>query len=587
MQSQEIRKRFLTFFEKRGHTIVSSASLIPTDQSVLFTTAGMQQFKPYYVGKADAQKDFGSLNTVSIQKCVRTSDIDEVGDESHLTFFEMLGNFSFGGYFKKKAIRDAYDFITQEMGLTIDYVSVFRGTMLGRLTSGWLGVPKDKESIKIWRSIDPKIKIIKGNKEDNFWGPTGVEGPCGPTTEIYINGVEIWNIVFNEYYHEKDGTLKNLKTPGIDTGMGLERLTVAAQGVKNVFETDLFSPIIQYIKETTTSDDERGTHIVADHMRSAIFMIVDGVEPSNSGRGYVLRRLIRRARYFYSSLGAHDKALGMFVYKILPIFKEAGYGLGGREESIDLAVTSEETDFIVESIRSEEKKFSSTLEPGKKLMEKIIKKERKISGKNAFLLHATYGYTLELQIEIANENNVPIDVEGFWREFEKHQNISRTGSEQKFKGGLADASPEVVKLHTATHLLNAALKKVLGSQVKQRGSNITKERLRFDFSYPEKLTDKQKHAIENLINDWISRSIPVIRNEMSKEKAEKLGAEMEFGAKYPDTVSVYTIMDGDEVISREFCGGPHVTNTKDIEHITIVKEESVAAGVRRIKAILQ
>lgn len=567
MPANEIRQRFLAFFEKNDHTVAPSSSLVPeNDPSVLFTTAGMQQFKPYYIGKANAQERFGSLNTASVQKCVRTSDIDEVGDERHLTFFEMLGNFSFGGYFKEEAIRLAHEFVTKEMGLVIEYVTVFGGEE---------GVPEDVKSETIWKALDPSIVVKKCGRTDNFWGPTGEEGPCGPTTEIYVDGIEIWNVVFNQYYQEKDKTLRPLETSGIDTGMGLERLALVSQfpkqaGTTTVFETDLFLPLMMFIKEHSATYDERAARIVADHIRTASFMIGDGVIPSNTERGYILRRVIRRAVRYADTLGMEEEKLRTLLSLVADAYAQT------YPELDDASVASV---FV-----TEEEKFRKTLERGMREFEKIP--VGYITGAQASTLYQSYGFPFELIEELAREKGSTVLREEFDAEMKKHQETSRVGAEQKFKGGLSGHSDIEVRYHTATHLLNAALKKVLGEHVKQRGSNITTERLRFDFSHPEKLTDEQKKAVEAQINEWIQKEIPVVRREMPREEAEKLGAEMEFGAKYPDTVSVYTIETPDAVVSREFCGGPHVENTRDIGHVTIAKEESVAAGVRRIKATL-
>lgn len=563
MDSTKIRQRFLDFFEKRGHTIVPSSSLVPQgDTSVLFTTAGMQQFKPYYTKPELAPAN----NAVSIQKCVRTSDIDEVGDERHLTFFEMLGNFSFGGYWKREAIQYAHEFITKEMGLTIDYVSVFGGEPSTGL--GPEGIPADEESEKIWKSVDPSIVVKNCGRADNFWGPTGDEGPCGPTTEIYVDGIEIWNLVFNEFYQEKDKSLKSLPTKGVDTGMGLERLALVSQfpgqvGEKTIFDTDLFEPIM----DALPAGDQRTRRIVADHVRSAVFIIVDDIVPSNTEHGYVLRRLIRRAVRYANTLGLKSP-LASFIPLI------AGQYTGSYSYIL------ENVKIIENVVMEEEARFQKTLDRGLHAFEK--------GERDPFILFSTYGFPLELTIELAKERHEAIDSVQFEKQMHAHQEISRAGAEQKFKGGLAGHSDREVRLHTATHLLNAALREALGAHVKQRGSNITPERLRFDFSHPAKLTDEEKKKIEECVNEWIAADLPVVRREMPKTEAEQLGAQMEFGAKYPDIVSVYFIEDGKGgAISREFCGGPHVEHTGVLGHFKIIKEEAVAAGVRRIKAVLE
>jgi alanyl-tRNA synthetase len=536
MLSSEVREKFLKFFENKGHKILPSSSLVPEgDASVLFTTAGMQQFKPYYTAPEAAMRDFGTKNVATVQKCVRTGDIDEVGDDTHLTFFEMLGNFSFGGYGKREAIEYAHEFITKELGLTIDYVSVFNDESSG--------IPADSESAKIWNAIDPNLKIKEHKKEDNFWGPTGEEGPCGPTTEIYINGVEIWNIVFNEFYKTRDGKYNPLPILGIDTGMGLERLLVQVQNVKNVYQTDLFE-----------SENEKETRIVSDHTKTALFLTSDGVKPGNTGAGYVLRRLIRRAVRFSKS------PLSEKVQKIKDTYSNT-YKLDDKGE-----------------IEKEEKKFRETLEKGMKEFEK---------GTDPFILFTTYGFPIELTTELAAEKNLVINREDFDQKMAQHQKLSQTSSAGMFKGGLANHEEKTVKLHTAHHLLLAALQNIVDKNIKQRGSNINEERLRIDFLCDHKLTDEEKSKVEAWVNDKIERKLSVVKREMPLEEAEKIGAEMEFGAKYPAIVSLYFIEDEKgEPISKEFCGGPHVENTSELGNFKIQKEEAVSAGVRRIKAVL-
>ncbi len=543
MQSNEVRERFLKFFEARGHKIIPSASLVPeNDPSVLFTTAGMQQFKPFYMAPESAVKDFGVKNVVSVQKCIRTGDIDEVGDDTHLTFFEMLGNFSFGGYWKSEAIEYAYEFITKELNLTIDYVSIFKDE-----TSG---IPADEESREIWQKIDSKLKIKEHKKEDNFWGPTGEEGPCGPTTEIYINGVEIWNIVFNEFYKTREGEYKPLDTKGIDTGMGLERLLVQVQKKNNVYETDLFN-----------NEKTREERVVVDHVKASLFMISDGVIPSNTGAGYILRRLIRRAVRFSKN------SLVQEIEKIKKIYENV-YELDDKGE-----------------IEKEESKFRETLHRGLKEFE---------AGVDPFVLFSTYGFPIELTIELAKEKGKEIDLEDFNKKMAEHQKLSQTSSAGMFKGGLANHDEKTIKLHTAHHLLLAGLQAVVDKNIKQRGSNITEERLRIDFLCDHKLTEEEKKKVEDWVNEKIQMKLDVVRREMPLSEAEKIGAEMEFGTKYPDIVSVYFIEDpagdgagkGGKVISKEFCGGPHVANTGELGKFKILKEEAVSAGIRRIKAVL-
>ena len=647
MDSHRLRKKFLDFFKKNGHTVVPSSSLIPDDPSVLLTTAGMQQFKKYYTGEVyplstihpNLGVPLGSKNAVSIQKSFRTSDIDEVGDESHLTFFEMLGNFSFGGYFKKEAIAYAHEFITSELGLKIDYVSIFGGE--GE-------VPADTESEKIWRGVDSGIEVKRFGRKDNFWGPTGEEGPCGPTTEIYLNGVEVWNIVFNEYYQKPDGTLEKLKTPGVDTGMGLERLAMVVQKKRNIFETDLFLPIINAISD----DNARAKRIITDHIKSSVFLISEGVAPSNTERGYILRRLLRRGIRYGRHLNLPPNFLTPLAGKVLEIYRDVYPELSLKENEI----------FTV--IQGEEKRFAQSLVEGMKVLQKLLAQKRAIeasvfykimdlankhemfreiyqgrktadaefsklgirinqgdfekatiSGREAFDLYQNYGFPLEMIIELAQEGRLIVDVESFRDEIKKHQEISRAGQEKKFGGhglildtGELKAGNEVelkivTRLHTATHLLNAALHKVLGDTVEQRGSDITAERTRFDFLFPRKLTKEELQKIEELVNYAVSKKFPVKFEEMPLEEARKSGALFFYKGHYPESVKVYTIgsssagrSDSEESsdskssgppFSRELCGGPHVQNTGEIGKFVILKEEGVAAGVRRIRAAVK
>jgi len=548
MNSKDLRKKFLEFFKEKGHRIAPSSSLIPEDASVLFTTAGMQQFKPYYLGE---KSSFGS-SVCSCQKCFRTSDIEEVGDESHLTFLEMLGNFSFGGYFKEEAIGLAYDFLFNELKLDPDKAvfTVFEGDD---------NVPEDKESAEIWKKLGvSKDKIRKCGKADNFWGPTGEEGPCGPTTEIHFNGIEIWNLVFNEYYQDREGKLAPLSQKGVDTGMGLERLAIAVQGKSSVFETDLFLPIIDLIP----AGKKKARRIIADHAKSSVFLIADGILPSNVEKGYVLRRVLRRAIRYGKMLNLPEKFLIPLVQKAIEMYKDVYPELKSKEAE------------ILTVIQNEEEKFEKTLEEGLKQFEK---------GVNAFDLYASYGFPLELTLELAEERGRKIDVKEFERKFKEHQDLSRTASAGMFKGGLADSSEKTVKYHTANHLLLAALRRVLGEHVSQKGSNITIERLRFDFSHPEKMTEKEIKETENIVNEKIKEDLPVVCEEISLEKAKEKGATGVFESKYGETVKVYSIND----FSKEICGGPHVKKTGELGCFKIVKEESSGSGVRRIKAVLE
>jgi len=525
----------LEFFEKKGHKIAPSSSLIPTDPSVLFTTAGMQQFKPYFLG----EKSPYSNNVASCQKCFRTSDIEGVGDERHLTFFEMLGNFSFGGYGKEKAINLAKDFL-DSINIKIDYVTVFAGDQ---------SIPRDDESKEIWKKLG--IEDIKeAGRDDNFWGPTGEEGPCGPTTEIYVNGIEIWNLVFNEYYQAQDKTLKSLKQKGVDTGMGLERLALVSQEKQNVFETDLFWPGVK----------EKSGRIIADHIKGAVFLAAEGILPSNVERGYILRRLLRRAIRYAKLLDQVEQPLmTAAARKVVEIYKDVYPELKSQETN------------ILTVIQNEEGKFEKTLERGLKEIEKVPQ----LTGETAFHIYETYGFPLELIEEIRKVE----DREAFFSMQKKHQEISRAGVEGKFGGG-GEFSP---KLHTATHLLHSALREVLGKHVQQMGSDITSQRLRFDFFHQQKMTPEELKKVEDLVNQKIREDLQVKKEEMALAKALESGASSFFKEKYPEIVNVYSINN----FSKEICAGPHVGKTGELGRFKIIKEESSGAGIRRIRAILE
>ena len=586
MTSQEVREGFLNFMKERGHTIVASSSLIPDDPSVLLTTAGMQQFKPYFTGDADALRDFGALAAATIQKSFRTSDIEEVGDDSHNTFFEMMGNFSFGAYFKKEAITFAHDYITQVLKLSIAYVTYFEGSDI---------VPKDTESRDIWASLG-MTDIREQGMEDVFWGPTGNSGPCGPTTEIYVNNakgdaIEIWNLVFNEYIYP--GTrdellsgapgkeLQKLKTPGVDTGMGFERLLMVLGGNASSYETDVFAPLMDMMKEVP----ERERRIISDHVRAAVFLVGDGVMPSNAERGYVLRRLIRRVSRTMYQQHITDETLHSLITTVADIYVQPYPNLHA-----DIAR-------ILKVIFDEHQKFHKALTRGISEFEKIIARGS-ISGKDAFDLYQSFGFPMELTRELATEHGIHLDEQSFKKEFQEHQEKSKAGSEKKFGGhGLilntgelkAANEPEmkkVIRLHTATHLMQAALRKVLGPDVKQMGSDITAERTRFDFSFPRKVTTDELAEVERLVNEVVTKDYIMTSEELPYEVAKDSGALYFFRDKYPQIVSVYTVHDkktGD-VFSKEFCGGPHVTHTSEIGKFVILKEEASSAGVRRIRA---
>lgn len=607
MTSNEIRQKFLKFFEKKEHTLVPSSPLIPTDPSVLFTTAGMQQFKDYYTGKLDPETTVHpgvggpvGKNVASIQKCLRTSDIDEVGDERHLTFFEMLGNFSFGGYWKKEAIRYAWEFLE---GILPEKIKNQKSKnknksqnpkLLITVFGGDAEVPPDEESYKIWRDEIgiPEELIEKRGREDNFWGPTGAEGPCGPTTEIHLNGTEIWNLVFNEYYCGSDKTLTQLKQRGVDTGMGLERLAMVLQDKQTVFETDLFGPLMAEINaqlkmqnatlQSKVQHPERIQRIIADHTKAAVFLASEGIFPSNAERGYVLRKLLRRAIRYGKLLDMPSLFLLPLAQKVIEIYQAAYPELQNKQPD------------ILTIIEKEEEKFEKTIAQGLKEFEKIATKGE-ISGENAFYLYESYGFPWELTEELAKERGIEISRREFEGAFQKHKEISRAGRERKFGGhglildtGELKAATEeevgkVTRLHTATHLLQAALRRVLGPEVRQAGSDITAERTRFDFTFPRKLTPQELKKVEELVQEKIDEDLPVVMREMSFEQAVKEGALTVAGAHYPSQVKVYSVNN----FSKEVCGGPHVEHTGQVGKFHILKEEAVGAGVRRVRATVE
>lgn len=561
MKSDKIRERFVNFFKKYNHKLVKSASLKTDDPSVLLTVAGMQQFKMYFTSERDAMKDFGSKDLITIQPCFRTKDIDEVGDENHLTFFEMLGNFSFGGYFKDNAVRLAYEFVKDE--LKID-----KGKMYVTIFGGEKDIPKDEESEEIWKDIG--MMGIKLGYSDNFWGPTGEEGPCGPTTEIYVNNNEIWNLVFNEYYKDKNGKLHPLKQNGVDTGMGFERLAMIMQNKKSVFETDLFKPLMDKIKElkVVNGDNERAYRIIADHIRGSVFLINDGIRPSNLAEGYILRRILRRAIRYCKLLLLKGNFLEELCGVVIKQYSNYYPELNKNKKEI-LNVVNEEYERFKLSLDKGLKEFNKRIFTGK------------ISGEEAFLLYQSYGFPIEITKDLAKEKGLEVDEDGFYKEFEKHQEMSRKGAGM-FKSGLKDHSDKTVKLHTASHLLLAALNIVLGG-IEQRGSNITPERLRFDFNFDRRLSKEELEEVERIVNKKINEGLEVKREEMKYKEAVKRGFRGVFEGKYPETVSCYSIGG----FSKEICSGPHVGNTKELGKFKIIKEESSSAGVRRIKAVLE
>lgn len=581
MESREIRQKFLRFFEERGHTVVPSASLVPeNDPSVLFTTAGMQPLVPYLLG----QPHPAGKRIVNVQKCVRTQDIEEVGDNTHDTFFEMLGNWSLGDYFKDDAIKWSYELLTnKEDGFALDpkriYVTVFEGND---------DAPRDDESAQIWQSIGvPQNRIYFLPAKSNWWSP-GDNGPCGPDTEIFYDItpsglgdlthdeflaadskqqiVEIWNNVFMEYQKSAGKVIGKLPQKNVDTGAGLERFAMVLQNKDNIFDTDLFESIMGAIAKTSRTRNQKSERIVADHMRTAVMMIVDGVLPSNNDRGYILRRLLRRAIRHADILELNTEAFLALVDSVVIKYQEIYSDL--RDKALNIKIT----------IDTEQKKFRDTLEKGLKEFEK---------GIDPFILFTTYGFPFELTRELATEQGKNVDEADFKQKLVQHQDLSRSGAEQKFAGGLADHSDEVVKYHTATHLLNQALHEVLGDGVEQRGSNITSERLRFDFSHLTKLTDEEKQKVEDIVNEKIRADLLVNFVVLPKVEAEQTGARHMFNEKYGAEVKVYFIGDSlGSAYSKEFCGGPHVERTGVLGNFKIIKEEAVAAGIRRIKATL-
>ncbi|HYV33226.1 MAG TPA: alanine--tRNA ligase [Candidatus Limnocylindria bacterium] len=603
--AQELRTKYLEFFKSKGHTIIPSASLVPeNDSSVLFTTAGMHPLTPYFLG----QEHPGGKRITNVQKCIRTGDIEEVGDNTHLTFFEMLGNWSFGDYFKEDAIKWSFEFLTSKeyLGIPLERlaVSVFAGDN---------DAPRDEEAAEIWKSLGvAESRIAYLPKEDNWW-IAGNTGPCGPDTEMFYwvddgtpapadfqsskndaRWVEIWNDVFMQFEKQADGTLKNLPKPNVDTGMGLDRTLAVLNGQTSVYDTELFAPMWEVIaldQEIMTNDEVRKARVVLDHIRAAVFIVGDEVEPSNKDRGYVLRRILRRAMVMGRLLNLKLHWLEALIGKVVAAYAEAYPDLVEKSEN------------IFKVIKAEQVKFENTLEKGLGHFESMIRihVQSKHTGENgdaflgkgAFNLFQSYGFPIELTMELLKQSGIDFDfkkVSGFFEEdMILHQTTSRTAAAGKFKGGLASHSDKIVRLHTATHLMNAALRDVLGENVWQKGSNITEERTRFDFTHGAKMTPEEIAAVEAMVNDWIARDLSVKKEIMSYNEARALNAIGVFGEKYADTVSIYTVFDPktDEVISREFCGGPHVENTGIIGKFKIIKEEASSAGVRRIKATVE
>jgi len=584
MKAIEIRNKYLNFFKEHGHTVIPSAPLIPeNDPSVLFTTAGMQPLVPYLLGE---KHPLGTRLT-DYQKCVRTNDIEEVGDNRHLTYFEMLGNWSLGDYFKEESIQMSFDFLTKELQIPVEKLSV-------TVFAGDEDCPRDEIAAECWK----KAGILDGHiyyygKDDNWW-IAGEEGPCGPDTEMFYDTgkpacgpdcqpscdcgkyVEIWNNVFMEYFKDKDGNYSKLKQRNVDTGLGLERMTMLLQGKETPFDTEIFKPVMDKLVELQKVDNIESRRIIAEHLRSSMMIISDGGRPSNVDRGYVLRRLIRR-------MVRHMNKLQINLDEILTLIDINVDNLKGMYPEL------ESNQEIIKNVIIEEKnKFVKTLAHGEKEFQKEMNKTKeagkdKIAGNVVFKLYDTYGFPPEVTAELAKENDMTVDMDEFDKLFKEHQEKSRMGSEQKFKGGLAEQNEITIAYHTATHLLNAALKQVLGPDTHQRGSNITVDRMRFDFNCDHKMTDEEKQKTEDLVNQWIKEAIPVTVEEMTKDEAVKSGAECMFIEKYPDRVTVYSIGD----VSKELCGGPHVKNTSELGTFKIKKEEASSAGIRRIKAILE
>ena len=583
MKAIEIRNKYLNFFKKHGHVVIPSAPLIPeNDPSVLFTTAGMQPLVPYLLGEPHP----AGTRLTDYQKCVRTNDIDEVGDNRHLTYFEMLGNWSLGDYFKEESIQMSYDFLTKELGIPVEKLSV-------TCFAGDEDCARDEVTASCWKKAGiPEERIYYFGKDDNWW-IAGETGPCGPDTEMFYDTgkpkcspecnpscgcgkyVEIWNNVFMEFYKDENGKYSKLKQHNVDTGLGLERMTMLLEEKETPFETELFAPIMEKLVELQKVDNIASRRIVAEHLRSSMMIICDGGRPSNVDRGYILRRLIRRMVRHMNKLQISLDELSTLIDINVDNLKEMYPALEANKEIIKNVIL-EEKDKFVKTLEKGEKEFAKEVGQVKEQGENIV------PGKVVFRLYDTYGFPPEVTEELATENGMKIDKEGFDKLFKEHQEKSRAGSEQKFKGGLASTGEMETKYHTATHLLNAALKQVLGSHVHQRGSNITAERMRFDFSHPAKMTDEEKQKTEDLVNEWIKEAIPVEHLEMKKDDAIKMGAEAMFIEKYGDIVSVYKIGD----VSIELCGGPHVSNTSELGHFKIKKEESSSSGIRRIKAIL-
>ena len=578
-----LKDMYINFFVSKGHVQIPSSPVVPeNDPSVLFNTAGMQPLIPYLMGEAHPC----GTRLCDYQKCIRTNDLDNIGDTYHHTFFEMLGNWSLGDYFKKEAISWSFEFLTKVLNIPVNRlaVTVFAGNDV---------VPFDEETYNLWRSLGIPDERIARTSDDNFW-IAGETGPCGPDTEMFYfrsndeipekfdpeddRWVEIWNDVFMQYYKDKNGNISELPKKNVDTGMGLERVVAVLEGVNDNYKSSVWKDVIEVIEKIAGKSyegNEKAMRIIADHIRTSVFIAADksGIKPSNTDQGYILRRLIRRAIRYAKKLGIDINSNFEEIIALKIIDKYDKY----YSELI------QNKDVVLDVLKNEKIKFCRTLEKGLKEFEKVASKGVDIDGITAFHLFDTYGFPLELTVELALEKGLKVDEEGFKNKFKEHQELSRTASSGKFKGGLASDGEIEIKYHTATHLLNAALKVIVSKDCHQKGSNITSERMRFDFSCDHKLTDEEKEKVENLVNEWINEGLDVTVREMKKEDAIKSGAECMFIEKYPDIVTVYNIGN----VSSELCGGPHVKNTKELGHFRILKEEASSAGIRRIKAVLE
>ena len=585
MKAYELRRKYIEFFKAHGHKEIPSAPVVPeNDPTVLFTTAGMHPLVPYLLGEPHPQ----GKRLTDYQKCIRTGDIDSVGDNSHLTFFEMMGNWSLGDYFKHESIEMSYNFLKDVLGFDMNKISV-------TVFAGEDGIPRDEEAADRWAEMGiPRDRIYYCSREHNWWGPAGETGPCGPDTEIFYDTgkekcsehcdptcscgkyLEIWNNVFMQYNKTKDGKYEPLKAPNVDTGLGLERVIGLLQGKSSVYDTELFADVIAKIKELSTNYNVPSARIIADHLRTSMFMIVDGVRPSNVEQGYVLRRLLRRVIRHMRKIGFNPDDITVLIDTFVKITTEMYPEIPANQDTIK------------EVVIEEKNKFMKTLEHGEKEFSKNVAKAKaegkeKLDGQVVFRLYDTFGFPPEMTAELAEEAGLKIDMEEFNELFKKHQDLSRAGSEAKFKGGLADHSEQTTAYHTATHLLHKALQIVLGEHATQKGSNLTAERLRFDFANPCKVTPEQLKEVEDIVNEQIKRDLPVTCEEMTLEEAKASGATGLFANKYGEKVKVYTIGD----FSKEICGGPHIERTGGMGHFKILKEEGVAAGIRRIKAVLE